>query len=82
MLRSSRALVTTVLALGIALGAPAVASADARFHSQDAFAGPKGAGITLVRSVVTDSGEVSYEKVTYTAGPKGAGFSRVHSGAR
>ncbi|MFD3684831.1 hypothetical protein ACFWTE_08455 [Nocardiopsis sp. NPDC058631] len=82
MVLSSRALATTVLALGIALGAPAAAAADARFQSVDSFAGPQGSGITVIRSVVADDGTVTYEKVTYSAGPDGAQVSRTHSAAK
>ncbi|MEE2037730.1 hypothetical protein Q8791_10910 [Nocardiopsis sp. CT-R113] len=79
---SSRALTTVVLALGIALGAPAVAAADARFQSVDSFAGPQGASITVIRSVVGDDGKVTYKRVTYFAGPDGAQVFRSHSAAK
>ncbi|WP_433697431.1 hypothetical protein [Nocardiopsis sp. CA-288880] len=81
MVLSYRALAVTVLALGLTLGAPAVASADARFQSLDHFSGPEGAGITMIRSVASDDGTVVYEMVTYFAGPHGAGMSRTFSSA-
>ncbi|MBR8740856.1 hypothetical protein [Nocardiopsis sp. MG754419] len=80
MTLSRRTLTTTVLALGFALGTPALAAADARFHSQDGRAGPEGASLTMVHSVVGADGSVSFTTVTYTAGALGAGASHVTGG--
>lgn len=76
-----RALTTTVLAFGLALGSPALASADTFFGSHGAFAGPEGSGITVTRSVANDDGSVGFIHYTYTAGPQGATMTTVESSA-
>ncbi|WP_247665325.1 hypothetical protein [Nocardiopsis sp. B62] len=82
MAHSRRMITTAVLALGFALGTPALAAADAFFHSEDSWAGPGGASHTVTHSVARDDGSVYFVTVTITAGPDGATVSHVRSAAR
>lgn len=74
-----RVLTTALLAFGVALGSPALASAGAFFDSHGAFAGPTGSGITVTRSVANDDGSVGFVHYTYIAGPQGATVTTVES---
>ncbi|MFD6950426.1 hypothetical protein A6A08_06400 [Nocardiopsis sp. TSRI0078] len=77
-----RALFLTVLASGLALGAPSVAAADASFHSSFGAAGVEGATMTVVHSHADEDGKVTYEYVTYTASMHGAAVDRTTSAAK
>ncbi|SIO90257.1 hypothetical protein [Nocardiopsis sp. JB363] len=68
-----------IAAVGLTVGAPSLAMADAGFQHDSSSAGPEGATLSLVRSHVSDDGSVSYEHVTYTAGPGSAGVDRINS---
>ncbi|MEU3306232.1 hypothetical protein ACWGSK_19995 [Nocardiopsis sp. NPDC055551] len=68
-----------IATLGLTVGAPSLAMADAGFQHDSSAAGPEGATLSVVRSHVSDDGNVSYERVTYTAGPEGAAVDRVNS---
>jgi hypothetical protein len=81
MVRLRRALSLTGVAFGLALGAPAVATADTVFEKDFSSAGAKGATLTVVHSHVGDDGEVFYEYVTYTASMYGATVDRTTSKA-
>ncbi|GHD17363.1 hypothetical protein [Nocardiopsis kunsanensis] len=76
-----RALAVAVVTAGFTLGAPALALAESGFATSESYAGPDGASITYVQSVVDDQGNVSYEHVTLHAGPDGAGQERTRSSA-
>lgn len=76
-----RALSVAMATAGLTLGAPALALAESSFTTGDSHAGPDGASITYVQSVVDDQGDVSYEHVTLHAGPDGAWQERTRSSA-
>lgn len=67
-----RGLAVAVITAGLTLGAPALALAESHFTGSDAQAGPGGASLSYVQSVVDEEGNVSYERVTLHAGPDGA----------